>query len=587
MSNDVTVKLKGDKSALDRELKASESNVKDYAGAIKGLLIGIGSAIAVKKLADFGGSMIELYNTQIQAETKLASVIRATGGAAGYTIDEFKAMASELQELTGIGDEVILSAQAIIATFKNIKGDAFREATVLAADMSAVLGTGLTENAKKVGKALEDPTKGMTALAEAGVVFSKQQQDVIKALQESGDLASAQKIIIDELSNTFGGAAADQANTFAGQVTKLWNRIGDLGEVIGGLLVPVLQSILPIVDKVVTVFSGLGSALAESTGSVETWSESWSSYFSSTFETVLGYAVDAFSTLEFLYTNWSNIWERTTYSWMLSTVSAFEDLKQLFTVTAPAYIEWFFDNWQNLLVDYANFQLTVYSNMWKNITEFFEGVQSWLTGGKGGFEFVALTEGFESTLSELPKIAARQQSDTEKYLANSINQLDEMMGDSFSRIHQKNKDFIDDLFDKPVKAEVDVEPPNLDALKDVSKEIKKSGETVKADAKAALQTEREIQQERTRAGEITGLASLAEDIQKAASETRDVKVDIPQAVQQQPQRPVTQEDAVIDALAALKPNNESKEASILSVLETIRDFYPQLINQLKTVGGVV
>ena len=47
-----------------------------------------------------------------------------------------------------------------------------------------------------VGKALNDPLKGLTALSRIGVQFTAQQQEQIKAMVEVGDVAGAQKIIL-------------------------------------------------------------------------------------------------------------------------------------------------------------------------------------------------------------------------------------------------------------------------------------------------------------------------------------------------------------------------------------------------------
>src|SRR5690349_22735451 len=96
-----------------------------------------------------------------------------------------------------------------------------------------------------------------------------------------------------------------------------------------------------------------------------------------------------------------------------------------------------------------DFQMTIYSNMGKNIIEFFTTLQDWLSGKGGGFEFVALTEGFESSIKKLPQIAARELTDFEKMLAQNISVYDKQLANSAEEIFAKNRNAINSIFDKP------------------------------------------------------------------------------------------------------------------------------------------
>lgn len=514
MSNDVTVKLKGDRSDLDRALDGSRQSVMGYANAVKAALAGIAAAVAVREVLSFSRTLLDLYQEQEHAERKLESVIRATGGAAGYSAEQMKAMASELQNYLGIGDEVILSNQAILATFTNIRGDTFREAIVAAADMAEILGGDLTSKVNQLGKALNDPTVGMSALAESGVSFTQQQKDMIRTLQESGDMLGAQRIILDELAKEFGGAAHDNAMSFEGQMTSLWNRLGDVGEVLGGYLIPVLEAFVPVVDLGIRMIENLSSALGVTEESSKAFSDSWGKFFVDLMKESAYITADVFSLLEFVFTNFGAIVERQTYAWTLSFVRVWEELKYGFTEVVPAYLGWFADNWFNIWKDVQNFQMTVLINMAKNVTEFFTSLLDWLSGGKGSFEFTALTDGFEASTSKLPEIAARQKSDMEIYLSESIKQMDNALGQSFSDTFNRNKKFVDDLFaDKP-KVDVDMTAnfePFKKELKDSEDEIAKT----KIDSTNKVQAAEKRAQESNNAGSSVALEALAGSIQEA------------------------------------------------------------------------
>jgi len=127
------------------------------------------------------------------------AVIKSTGGAAGYTADQFGELASQLSAENGMSkfsDDAILAGENILATFTKIKGPVFADATQTILDMSTALGGDLQGTAMQVGKALNDPLGGVTALTRVGVAFTDQQKEQIKALTESGDVIGAQKIKI-------------------------------------------------------------------------------------------------------------------------------------------------------------------------------------------------------------------------------------------------------------------------------------------------------------------------------------------------------------------------------------------------------
>ncbi|MDX1945225.1 MAG: phage tail length tape measure family protein [Pirellulaceae bacterium] len=225
--------------------------------------------------AILGKSAVDAAVSQERAQAKLAAVLRSTGGAAGLTAAQINDLASEMQATTTVADDVALNAAAVLATFKEIKGDAFRDAMLAAADMSEVLDTDLKSSVMQIGKALNDPVKGLAALGRAGVSFTESQKAQIKALQESGDILGAQKIILAELQSEFGGAARAAAGTFAGQWAHLNNRIGEVLETIGFALIPSLRelqrplaSIVAWLEKNIGVVREWGDVAGEITRNV-------------------------------------------------------------------------------------------------------------------------------------------------------------------------------------------------------------------------------------------------------------------------------------------------------------------------------
>jgi hypothetical protein len=230
--------------------------------------IGIIGAAAVA----VGKRMVSQYQADAAAAAKLSAILKATGYSAGYTTSELKKQAAQLQKNTGVGDETILSMQGILATFKNIRGDVFTQATSAILDMGAAMGKAGKGSADveaaviQVGKALNDPIKGMAALSRVGIQFTEQQKEQIEGLQESGDLQAAQAIILKELETQFGGTAKAVADS-AGGMMQLKAALGDAQEEVGRVIVEgnVFKGVIEKVTKAV-------EDLIES-GTIDLWAQ--------------------------------------------------------------------------------------------------------------------------------------------------------------------------------------------------------------------------------------------------------------------------------------------------------------------------
>lgn len=212
---------------------------------VQGRMMGVAKAATLMlggQIATMAG-FVALHARQEEAQIRLAAVLKATGGAAELSARQLQAYATDLQKLTGVGDDVIMNTQAVLATFREIKGDIFRDAIRAILDMSAVLGTDLQGAALQVGKALNNPIIGVSALTRVGVSFTQQQIKMIKAMAEMGDIAGAQRLILNELDQEFKDVAETLGRTTAGEFRKLKEEVGDLGEEIGSALSPMLNDL--------------------------------------------------------------------------------------------------------------------------------------------------------------------------------------------------------------------------------------------------------------------------------------------------------------------------------------------------------
>jgi phage-related protein len=179
------------------------------------------------------------------ASAKLNNVLTSMGFE--DSVKRVDAYAESLQNLTAVDADVIKATQTKLATFANLTktvntaGGAFDRATVAALDLAAA-GFGSAEtNAVQLGKALEDPIKGITALARSGVTFTAQEKEKIKVLVESGELLEAQNMVLGAIEKQVGGTAAASASSF----DKIKLALDGVADAIGTGILPLIEMLTP------------------------------------------------------------------------------------------------------------------------------------------------------------------------------------------------------------------------------------------------------------------------------------------------------------------------------------------------------
>lgn len=201
--------------------KQTERQISGVAQAFKGFIAGYAGLRGFQAIID--------STAKTQAAMKqLEATIKSTGGVIGLNAKQLSSMADEYQKLSTFDSSEIVNGMALLGTFTNITGQAFVDTTKAALDMSAKMGQSLKTSVIQLGKALNDPIKGVSALAEVGVSFTAQQKEQIKTLVESNQLYKAQGVILAELNKEFGGSAAAAADTLGGAMTQLRNAFSDL-----------------------------------------------------------------------------------------------------------------------------------------------------------------------------------------------------------------------------------------------------------------------------------------------------------------------------------------------------------------------
>lgn len=205
---------------IEKQAKETASSVSSaFAGLLSGALLGVGFGTV------FGKFIEETKNAQNE-QAQLAAVLKSTGNAAGFTAAELNKMASGMAGVVSEGD--INRAQTRLLSYTGVVGDEFPRALQAAIDMSVRLGMTVEQSAETVGKALDVPSKGLTALSKQGFRFTEDQKKLVESLEQTGRVAEAQDVILKALESSYGGAADAARNTLGGALEALQNQINDL-----------------------------------------------------------------------------------------------------------------------------------------------------------------------------------------------------------------------------------------------------------------------------------------------------------------------------------------------------------------------
>ena len=212
-----------------RSLKSVDSKTSETEKLFKSLGGSIAGAFSIKAVSDFARKSAEAWRVQKEAVSVMNQVLKSTGAEAWTSSAELKEMAASLQQVTNYGDETITSMHGVLLGFRNITGKNFEHASKAILDMATVMKMDLASAAQVVGKALDDPINGLGSLSRQGFHFTEQQKQMLKAMVEAGDMMGAQKIILEELDGTYGGAADAAADLG----TQVKNSAGDVLEGFG------------------------------------------------------------------------------------------------------------------------------------------------------------------------------------------------------------------------------------------------------------------------------------------------------------------------------------------------------------------
>ncbi len=273
-SRTLTLRYASDTSRFSKGNKQATSSLQKLGKSFSkfGKLAAGGAAVAGVAAVALGKKLFEAGEAASTANSRIANIadtLGIFGDEAGDVSGRLVALAESQAKLTGISRNTIKETSALLLTFKGVAasadeaGGVFDRAQQAALDLAAAGFGNATTNAQSLGKALEDPVRGLTALTRQGVTFTDEERERIKVLQESNRLGEAQEIVLAAIEGQVAGTAEATANSSE----KLRESFGILVDQIAGNLAPVFEKLTEVaqrvIDRLVELWDIHGPAIIE------------------------------------------------------------------------------------------------------------------------------------------------------------------------------------------------------------------------------------------------------------------------------------------------------------------------------------
>jgi hypothetical protein len=242
----------------------------------------VGGVFATRAVFNFAKDTLKAAEAASTSEARIKQIATSMGLFGNQTDAVTKRLvklADATARNTGIDQNAIKATQAKLLTFgelaksATVVGGSFDRATQAAVDLAAAGFGSVEQNAIQLGKALQDPTKGITALARSGVTFTDSQKQMIRSMVEANDVLGAQNLVLKAIEQQVGGTAVATAN----DTDKMKVAFTQLKEQIGAQLVPAfamaLEAFIPLVEaftalpgpiKQIVVVGGLAALMFKS-----------------------------------------------------------------------------------------------------------------------------------------------------------------------------------------------------------------------------------------------------------------------------------------------------------------------------------
>lgn len=241
---------------LNGSMRAGSSAASNLAQKVIGM---VGAYVSIHSAVNAIKDVLSAENTQIEAETKLTTVMQQRMDATDQMVQSVKDLTAAQQGLGVVGDEVQMAGAQQMATFLN-NSDALQTLIPAMNNLAvqqngvAVSGENMKNIANMMGKAMQGQ---VSALTRVGITMTDAEQ---KALKNGNEMERA-AMLAQIITNNVGNMNEAIASTPQGMMQQLSNTWGDMKEVVGGQLYPAVYNLFhTIMENQTAIESVLSSA---------------------------------------------------------------------------------------------------------------------------------------------------------------------------------------------------------------------------------------------------------------------------------------------------------------------------------------
>lgn len=245
------------KDMLSPKVEKAEGIVKKFEAGMSSFghtaiktMESLGVSFAMFEGWEFLKTSTEEFHKLHEAESQVQAALDSTRNAAGLTYEELESDAKNLTSQFQFTQDQIVNMQSVMLTFTSITKSKFGEAEQAVMDMATRMHEDLQSATVQVGKALQDPVRGITALRRVGVNFNQAQTDLVKHMVATGHAAKAQAYILHELQTEFGGSAKAAANV--DPLFRFHKLMTDIKLEVGQAATQLLHALTPAINWLVT-----------------------------------------------------------------------------------------------------------------------------------------------------------------------------------------------------------------------------------------------------------------------------------------------------------------------------------------------
>jgi len=257
--NSAAIKLNRTVDATTKKTATATANIQRFGISFRSV---IGPVVAITGAATlFNRSLSKFAKREADVKVLTNQLIRL--GATSTEIQKIKVAADELGDATLFSQDDFIQSFNVLSSFRAIAVSSFTEVSEVAADIAQVMGTDVKSATVQLAKALEDPTRGLTALSRSGITFNESQTKTIKNLVKSGNLLDAQALILETVKGQYDEAARAAGTGFAGAVDLLAENTDDLTEALGKGLEPAAAAVTTGLANLVKVVSQIPTPIGQ------------------------------------------------------------------------------------------------------------------------------------------------------------------------------------------------------------------------------------------------------------------------------------------------------------------------------------